>query len=373
MTVTVENLTKRYDSGQEKVVAVDDVNFEVGQGELFTLLGPSGCGKTTTLRSLAGLESINTGTISIGGETVATPERSVKPENRDIGLVFQSYALWPHMTASENITYALKARGWPKDDRESRIAEVLDLIGLPEMGDRYPSELSGGQQQRIAFARAVSYEPSLLLMDEPLSNLDFKQRRRMRRLLLEMLDEVGITTVYVTHDQEEAFEISDETLVLDYGQAAQQGTPQELYESPLTPFVASLLVEANLFEATVTESDENGRAHCEIAGASTGVGIECTYATDSVPANPTVVIRPEDISAEQPEPEIRSDGSTVEREMNRFPGTVTQQYYRGSFTQNMVDVNDLEFMIKTDRPVMDEGQEVTLVVDPENATLVDTD
>ena len=365
MTVTVENLTKVYDSEGGGVVAVDDVSFEVSEGELFTLLGPSGCGKTTTLRSIAGLERINTGEIVIGGETVATPEMSVKPENRDIGLVFQSYALWPHMTARENILYALKARDWPKDDREARIEEVLDLVSLPGMGDRYPSELSGGQQQRIAFARAISYEPSVLLMDEPLSNLDFKQRRRMRRLLLEMLDEVGITTVYVTHDQEEAFEISDETLVLDGGEEAQQGTPQHLYEHPQTPFVASFLGEANLFSASVVGTDRTDRrARCEITEGSTRLEIECTYGEEGALSDPTVVIRPEDLY-----PEAQADGAQI-RETNRWSGTVDHQFYRGSFTQNLVDVGDVQFKIKTDKPVFEEGESVTVAVDPEDALLV---
>ncbi len=365
MTVTVENLTKIYRSDGGGVVAVDDVSFEADQGELFTLLGPSGCGKTTTLRSIAGLERIDEGTITIDGETVATPGASVKPENRDIGLVFQSYALWPHMTARENILYALKARDWPKDDRDSRIEEVLDLISLPEMGDRYPSELSGGQQQRIAFARAVAYEPSVLLMDEPLSNLDFKQRRRMRRLLLEMLDEVGITTIYVTHDQEEAFEISDETLVLNQGEEAQQGTPQQLYEHPQTPFVASFLGEANLFPASVDAVDRaDRRARCTVSEGSTRIEMECTYRDESVLSNPTVVIRPEDIY-----PEARTDGAAV-RETNRWSGTVDHRFYRGSFTQNLVDVGDIQFKIKTDKPVLDEGEDVAIAVDPGDALLV---
>lgn len=369
MTVTVKNLTKKYESGGSDILAVDDVSFDVGQGELFTLLGPSGCGKTTTLRSIAGLETINAGEISIGGETVATPQKSVKPEKRDIGLVFQSYALWPHMTARENILYALKARGWPRNDRESRIEEVLDLVSLPEMGDRYPSELSGGQQQRIAFARAVSYEPSVLLMDEPLSNLDFKQRRRMRRLLLEMLDEVGITTVYVTHDQEEAFEISDETLVLNLGQEAQQGTPQELYESPRSPFVANFLGEANLFSASVMDVDRSSqRARCEISEGNTRIEMACSYVDESVLNDPTVVIRPEDIY-----PEAQTDGSAELRESNHWSGTVTHKFYRGSFTQNVIDVGDIQFKVKTDKPILNEGTTVTITVDPSDAALVYSD
>jgi iron(III) transport system ATP-binding protein len=371
MTVTVENLTKKYQSGDSEVVAVDDVSFEASQGDLFTLLGPSGCGKTTTLRSIAGLEQIEGGRISIEGETVATPGESTKPEQRDIGLVFQSYALWPHMTARENIMYALKARDWPRGERDDRIDEVLELVSLPQMGDRYPSELSGGQQQRIAFARAVSYEPSVLLMDEPLSNLDFKQRRRMRRLLLDMLDEVGITTIYVTHNQEEAFEISDETLVLNGGQEAQQGAPQELYESPQTPFVADFLGEANLFPASVVETDrEANRARCTVSEGSTSIEVTGTYRDESVLNNPTVVIRPEDV---YPDADARTDGSAELQETNRWSGTLRHSYYRGSFTQNEVQVGDINIQVKTDRPVLEEGQSVTVAVDPADALLVSSE
>lgn len=374
MTVNVENLTKKYVSAEEEVVAVDDVSFEVQEGDLFTLLGPSGCGKTTTLRCLAGLETINGGKIEIDGDVVATPDQSVQPEHRDIGLVFQSYALWPHMTARENILYALKARDWPKEDRENRIQESLELVGLPDVGDRYPSELSGGQQQRISFARAISYQPSVLLMDEPLSNLDFKQRRRMRRLLLEMLDEVGITTIYVTHDQEEAFEISDETLVLTDGQEAQQGPPEELYENPTSPFVANFLGEANLYSATPLEVNEAEQtAVCEIAEGDTRIEMECTYGDEEVLENPVVVIRPEDVKSK-----VRADGGTSKngvitqetQEVNQWEGEISHQLYRGSFTQNIVDVGDITIKMKTDKPILGEDETVTVSVDPGDASLV---
>lgn len=368
MTVEVENLTKIYVSGgDEEVRAVDDVSFTAKEGDLFTLLGPSGCGKTTTLRCLAGLESVDGGTVKIGGEVVSSADKSVSPENRDIGLVFQSYALWPHMTASENIMYALKARDWPRGERKDRIQEVLELVDLPDVGDRYPSELSGGQQQRIAFARAISYEPSVLLMDEPLSNLDFQQRRRMRRKLLEILDEVGITTIYVTHDQEEAFEISDETLVLTSGKKAQQGTPQELYQTPTSPFVANFLGEANLFTRTeVLEVNKDEQtALCEISEGDTDLELRATYRDEKALDNPVTVIRPEAVQAE-----IRTDGMAVQERTNEWKGTVTQQLYRGSFTQNLIDIGDLQLKAKTDKPILDEGSEVPVIVDPEDASLV---
>lgn len=367
MTVNVENLTKKYVSADEEVVAVDNVSFEVQSGDLFTLLGPSGCGKTTTLRCLAGLETINGGSIEIAGETVSTPEKSVKPENRDIGLVFQSYALWPHMTARENILYALKSRGWPKDDRDNRIEECLELIGLPDIGDRYPAELSGGQQQRISFARAISYQPSVLLMDEPLSNLDFQQRRRMRTLLLEMLEEVGITTIYVTHDQEEAFEISDETLVLTEGKEAQQGPPEELYQKPESPFVADFLGEANLFQnVKINEIDkQQQQVECTITEGTTSLEAVCTYRKDEALENPVGVVRPEDIQLN-----IQTDGAAQQAKMNEWQGTIRQQMYRGSFTQNLIDIGDITVKVKTDKPLLSRGADVTVAVAPEDINLV---
>jgi len=250
--VNVENLDKWYDSGETKEHAVDDLSFSVTEGDIFSILGPSGCGKTTTLRSLAGLEEINSGRIQINGETVSEPSRliSYPPDKREIGLMYQSYALWPHMTVKKNITYALNGRDY-EGDNDERVKEVLELVDLPNIGDRYPNELSGGQQQRVAFARALSYEPDVLLMDEPLSNLDLKQRRRMRTKLLEILDNVETTTIYVTHDQEEAFEISDEILVMNDGRKAQQGPPEELYQNPASSFVADFIGEANTFDATI--------------------------------------------------------------------------------------------------------------------------
>lgn len=368
MTVEVENLTKIYVSGDDtEVRAVDGVSFTAKEGELFTLLGPSGCGKTTTLRCLAGLEDVDGGTIEIGGEVVSTGEKSTRPEHRDIGLVFQSYALWPHMTAGENINYALKARDWPRDERENRIAEVLELVNLPDVADRYPSELSGGQQQRIAFARAISYEPSVLLMDEPLSNLDFKRRRAMRQSLLEILDEVGITTVYVTHDQEEAFEISDETLVLTDGQEAQQGSPQDLYQKPTSPFVADFLGEANLFPQVKTTTIDKDKqiAECVLTQGDTQIEMTCNYRNEAALQNPVVVIRPEDVQVS-----ARTDGATVKDPMNTWQAHVDTQLYRGSFTQNLLDIGDFRLKAKTDRPTLREGSTVPITVEPEDATLV---
>ena len=298
--VEVKKLTKRFISGGGSVVdAVKNLSFNVNEGELFTLLGPSGCGKTTTLRALAGFEDITEGQIKLFGETVSTADLNVPPERRGIGFVFQSYAVWPHMTARENILYALKNQDYPKDRREDRVQEALSLVGLAggNVEDRYPSELSGGQQQRVAFARAISYEPKLLLMDEPLSNLDFQLRKRMRQSILDILDEIKVTTVYVTHDQEEAFEISDDICVMKDGVMMQQGGPEALYDSPNSPFVANFIGEANVFNAEVSSKTKTS-ANATITKGDQKLDMVCRHEGGTALKNPVIVIRPENIFIE---------------------------------------------------------------------------
>jgi len=218
--VEVQSITKRFG----EVLAVDDVSFSVEEGEFVTLLGPSGCGKTTTLRMIAGLESPSEGTIHIDGADVT----SQPPYERDIGMVFQDYALFPHKTVGENVGFPLKMRGVPQAERRERVAEALELVRLPGTIDRDTDQLSGGQQQRVALARAIVYEPDVLLMDEPLSALDRVLRQQMRVELKRLQQEVGITTIYVTHDQMEAFSLSDRVFVLEDGELAQEGAPRHL-------------------------------------------------------------------------------------------------------------------------------------------------
>jgi len=361
--VEVNNLDKWYESGEEKEHAVDNLSFGVDEGDIFTILGPSGCGKTTTLRSLAGLEEINSGQIRLNGETVSEPDRgiSMDPDKRDIGLMYQSYALWPHMTVEENITYALNGRGY-EGDNDERVAEVLELVGMPEVGTRYPSELSGGQQQRVAFARAISYEPSVLLMDEPLSNLDLKQRREMRTKLLAILDAVGITTIYVTHDQEEAFEISDEILVMDNGQKAQIGAPEQLYQNPASSFVADFIGEANTFGVTVDSGDPD---RCVLQNG--GSPVELTTAQQEVDSmtDPVVTIRSEDIRiVDSPS----KNGDSVD---NVLTGTLEQKRFRGDATLYLVDVDGLKFKVRTDLPKYAPGQRVTMEVPSDSVAVVE--
>lgn len=360
--VNVENLNKWYNSGEDEEHAVKDLSFSVTEGEIFSILGPSGCGKTTTLRSIAGLETIDSGRIQINDETVSEPSRGISfdPDKREIGLMYQSYALWPHMTVKKNITYALDGRDY-EGDNDERVAEVLELVGLPGITDRYPNELSGGQQQRVAFARALSYEPDVLLMDEPLSNLDLKQRREMRTKLLGILDDVGITTIYVTHDQEEAFEISDEILVMNNGQKAQRGPPERLYQNPESSFVADFIGEANTFDATL----KNGSGdRCVLRGARKPLELAVDRNGDDPVSDPVVTIRSEDLEI------VDSPGKNGDRVENVVTGTLEQKRFRGDATLYLVDVDGIEFKIQSDDPRYRPGEQITMEVPPESVGVV---
>jgi iron(III) transport system ATP-binding protein len=241
--VRLENVSKQFGS----VLAVDDVSIDIARGNLVTLLGPSGCGKTTTLRMIAGLELPTSGRILIAGKDVTL----LPPNERDVSMVFQSYALFPHMTVLENVGYGLAASDLNRKAQIAKAREGLHLVGLDSYGDRLPSELSGGQQQRVACARALVLEPQVLLFDEPLSNLDAKLRRRMREDIRELQLSLGLTSVYVTHDQEEALAVSDRIIVMNKGRVAQVGTPLELYGTPRDSFVADFIGGANLIPCEI--------------------------------------------------------------------------------------------------------------------------
>jgi iron(III) transport system ATP-binding protein len=246
--VSFRGVTKVY--GKD-VVAVDDINLEIEAGKLVTLLGPSGCGKTTTLRMIAGLEMATKGSILIGDRDVTL----LPATDRDVSMVFQSYALFPHMTVMENVSYGLGFSGFDKSETKDRASQGLDLVGLKGYGDRLPSELSGGQQQRVAVARALVLEPQVLLFDEPLSNLDAKLRRQVREEIREIQQNLGLTVVYVTHDQEEALAVSDEIVVMRNAGIAQIGTPRQLYDAPADRFVADFIGEANIIPCEITSVD----------------------------------------------------------------------------------------------------------------------
>jgi len=276
--VVFERVTKRYGS----VTAVDAVSFEVAQGELATLLGPSGCGKTTTLRMVAGLEAVTSGRVLIGGTDVTLRAAN----ERDVSMVFQSYALFPHMTVLENVCYGPLSMRIDKAKARDMAREKLKMLGLADFEARLPSELSGGQQQRVAVARSLVLEPAVLLFDEPLSNLDAKLRRRVREEIRELQQELALTVLYVTHDQEEALAVSDHIIVMNGGTIAQQGTPGELYETPQSRFLADFIGDANLVDGELVV---DARGTLFVAGGITAP----VRAVGMAPGPATLAVRPQ--------------------------------------------------------------------------------
>lgn len=239
--LSLEHVTVRFG---RSFTAVDDVSFGVDEGRLLCLLGPSGCGKTTTLRVIAGFVTPDQGRVAVGGRDFTR----LPVHKRQLGLVFQNYALFPHLTVAENVAFGLRMRRWPQAKIAARVEEMLQLVDLPGLGERMVTQLSGGQQQRVALARALAIEPAVLLLDEPLSNLDALLRLRMRAELKRIQQKLGVTAVFVTHDQEECFAVADEVIVLNRGRIVQQGTPQEVFDRPRTRFVAEFVGFENLFQ-----------------------------------------------------------------------------------------------------------------------------
>ena len=264
------NITKRFD----KSVAVDDLSLSIEHGEFVCLLGPSGCGKTTTLRMIAGFETANSGTIELDGMDITR----LPPQKRDIGLVFQSYALFPHKTAAENVGFGLKMRKLPRADIDSQVKKALELVRLGHVADRYPRQMSGGQQQRVALARALAIRPRLLLMDEPLSNLDAKLRDDMREEIRRIQKEVGITAIFVTHDQAEALALADRIAVMSEGRLMQIADPTSIYETPANATVDQFIGQVNALQGAITtvdgQSTQAGISHVAIAGGRIISGLD---------------------------------------------------------------------------------------------------
>ncbi|MGN8218355.1 ABC transporter ATP-binding protein [Halococcus morrhuae DSM 1307] len=286
--------------------AVNGLSLSVREGELLTLLGPSGCGKTTTLRLIAGLETPTAGTITLDDERVADDTRSVDPEDRDVGIVFQDFALFPHMTVEENIAFGLTDADGDRTDE--RVAELLELVGLESFGERTPDQLSGGQQQRVALARALAPEPDLLLLDEPFSNLDVRLRVRMREEVRRILEAAGVTAVSVTHDQEEALSISDRVAVLNDGHLEQIDRPEVVFQEPESRFVAAFLGRAGFLSGSVDE-----------AGVHTGIGSFETarmqgLTDDYAGTDIDVLVRPDDLRANPVADEDAGNGRVVHRQ-----------------------------------------------------------
>ncbi len=246
--LVLEGVVKKYGS----VLGVGPIDFAVEKGEFLTLLGPSGCGKTTTLHIIAGLLTPTAGRVTMAGRDIT----AVEPPRRDMGVVFQNYALFPHKTVFDNVAFGLRMRKVPKEEIRERVRRILDLVGLPRIEGRYPHQLSGGQSQRVAVARALVIEPTALLLDEPLSNLDAVLRKRMRYDLRQLQKQLGITTIFVTHDQAEAFEMSDRVVLLNNGKIEQVGSPEELYDTPTSRFVGEFIGDANFIEGRVVNSSD---------------------------------------------------------------------------------------------------------------------
>ena len=301
--LALDGLTREY--GIE--TAVEDLSLTVGQGELLTLLGPSGCGKTTTLRMIAGLEEPTSGTITIDDEVVASGEEIVPPEERDVGLVFQEFALFPHLTVAENITFGID--DWDSKRQQERLKELLALVDLEEHSKKYPESLSGGQQQRVALARSLAPEPEILLLDEPFSNLDVRLRIEMRQEVRRILKEAGVTAISVTHDQEEALSISDRVAIMNDGHLEQVGKPELVFENPESRFVASFLGRASFLTGRVRgETVETEIGTFDVAQLNGPVD-----AYDG--AEIDVLVRPDDLEA-TPAEEAVADGTIVHRQYN---------------------------------------------------------
>ncbi len=299
MFVVLEDVVKIFAArgGSGEVVAVDHVFIEIEQGELVTLLGPSGCGKTTTLRLIAGFEFPTQGTILLDGKVI----NDEPPHKRDMSMVFQSYAIFPHLSVYENMAYGLKVQRLPKDEVRERVARALELVELTGLENRAPNQLSGGQQQRVALARALVMEPKVLLMDEPLSNLDAKLREQMRTEIRLIQKRLGITSVYVTHDQVEAMTLSDRIVVMNEGKIEQIGPPTEIYRQPQTRFVADFIGRANFVQATVRDV-LNGQLVVDALGTTMTVGAPSGGFSEGQSA--LIVVRPEMVELDHPEANV---------------------------------------------------------------------
>jgi iron(III) transport system ATP-binding protein len=336
--ITIENLGKTYPGGNE---ALRDVSLAVDPGTFLVLLGPSGSGKTTLLRSLAGIERITSGRITIGSRTVADGKIHVPPDQRDLSMVFQDYALWPHLSARDNVAFALRRRHLPRAECRTRAQEMLGRVGLGALADRYPNELSGGEQQRVALARALIADTGLILCDEPLSNLDADLRERMRVEISALVREAAATTVYITHDQAEAFALADQVGVLEHGRLVQAGTPEEIYTRPATPFVARFTglagelrvrVRDRLADGTMLVEPPSG--HAFHARAPLGHRDGTLLAGEGA----LVMIRPTGVRL-CPNGSNGSDGSSGPNGQH-LSGRVTDVAFRGRGYEHAIDVSD---------------------------------
>src|SRR5262245_57451712 len=352
MSISVQNLVKRFGG----LTIVEGVSFEVDDGEFVSLLGPSGCGKTTSLRCIAGLEGADGGVIRIGDTVVSAPSQNVfvQAHERQVGMVFQSYAIWPHMTVAENVAFPLSVRKVPAAELRQQVAEALAIVSLDELKDRHPSQLSGGQQQRVALARAIVGRPKVLLFDEPLSNLDAKLRVGTRTEIRRLQLKLGVATVYVTHDQEEALSMSDRVIVMNEGKIQQVGTPRELYRSPVNHFVADFVGRASFIDVKRAEGGRGWRT-------PSGELIEADDALSNGSGCYQAMLRPEDIDI--------IEGAAGGSPGRSLAGTIREIHYLGAFTEYVVDAGGARLKVHSKRALA-VGAPVTLGFTPENCRLV---
>jgi len=352
--IRLEGVTKTYGN----VIAVNNITLDIEKGELFTFLGPSGCGKTTTLRIIAGFEIPDSGKLYFDDEDVTF----LKPYKRNTAMVFQNYALWPHMTVYENVAYGLKIRkkqlGLTDEDIKKKVLEALELVKLSGLEDRYPLQLSGGQQQRVALARALVVKPRVLLLDEPLSNLDAKLRVEMREEIKKIQKKLGITTIYVTHDQLEALSISDRIGIMNKGSLVQVGTPQELYFKPRNIFVADFLGRSSIYYGELV-SKTNGIVTVRLEG--TEMLLEGTTPFDSLPGKVAVVIRPE----------VVKPVSTMIPSKNAVKGVVDFAMFIGDKIESRIKIGGLSLLayFPNTMPVR-VGEEILLHIPPEHTIVI---
>ncbi len=346
-SVEFKGVVKQYGA----VTALKELDLHIHPGQLVTLLGPSGCGKTTTLRLIAGLEPATDGQILIGGKDVT----HLTATYRNVSMVFQSYALFPHMTVLQNVAYGLTVKSTPKKEAMQKAEQGLEMVGLAGYGPRLPSELSGGQQQRVAVARAIVLEPEVLLLDEPLSNLDAKLRRHVREEIRQIQQTLGLTAVYVTHDQEEAMAVSDRIIVMRNAEIAQEGSPHDLYEKPNSAFIADFIGDANLIDCGIISS-ENNVAQIELAGHPLSIPNAQAHAGDA-----KLVLRPH---------QIRLHPASANTE--GFGATVTYAAYLGNQVQYTLDgvLGPLFAITDAGADPFTVGDDVTITFDPAVARLV---
>src|SRR5688572_1261897 len=381
--VVLTNVIKEFPSGGNLVRAVDNIDLSIKKGEFFALLGPSGCGKTTTLRMIAGFEQPSSGEILIRGKAV----QGIPPFHRPVNTVFQDYALFPHMTVLQNVMFGLEMEGVPKSQARARALEALETVRLDQASDRKPRQLSGGQQQRVALARAIVKKPAVLLLDEPLGALDLKLRKALQIELAELQHELGMTFIYVTHDQEEAMTMADRIAVMNLGRVLQVGTPEEIYESPTTQFVADFIGETNFVRGELTSKDD--KFGCVRLDPT--VEFKAFVADPETPINRQVMvaIRPEKIKLFQVEGQYKYDDGTTEPaaqhkalllkdpDIVMLQGEITYTNYIGTDTRYTVKISQDQsvvariqnFGLRSDTTYK-VGQQVNVFWDAENSRIL---